>query len=142
MPIGRGCDAIWRVTSRLRFVFDDALVMSTPAAVAMIEQTGVDGVVFARAALGNPLIFRQLQDHLAGRCVYRPPLAEQRRVLQRHFDGAFALYGQRRGPRIMRKAAIKYARQHPTPAAVRAAFVAVKTAADWQAALENFYSHG
>lgn len=117
-------------------------VTGPPAAVAMLEQTGVDGVVFARAALGNPWIFRQLQDHLAGRCVYRPPLTEQRRVLQRHFDGALALYGQRRGPRIMRKFGIKYARQHPAPAAVRAAFVAVNTAADWQAALENFYPHG
>jgi hypothetical protein len=40
----------------------------------------------------------------------------------------------------MRKFAIKYARLHPEPLAVRDAFVAVKTNADWQAVLARFHA--
>jgi hypothetical protein len=40
----------------------------------------------------------------------------------------------------MRKFAIKYARLHPEPLAVRDAFIAVKVNADWQAVLDRFYS--
>ena len=117
-------------------------VADPAAAVAMIEQTGADGVVFARAALGNPWIFRQFQDYLAGRPPHRPDLQEQRDILQRHFAAVAALYGPRRGPRIMRKFGIKYARLHPRPAVVRAAFVAVKTPPGWEAVLDKFYANG
>ena len=117
-------------------------VTDAAAAAAMIERTGADGAVFARAALGNPWIFRQFRDWLAGRPLYHPPLHEQRDLLRRHFDAATALYGLRRGPRIMRKFGIKYARLHPRPSMARAAFVAVKTPADWLAVLEKFYANG
>jgi tRNA-dihydrouridine synthase B len=40
----------------------------------------------------------------------------------------------------MRKFGIKYSRLHPTPQAVRDAFVAVKEPADWLAALDRHYA--
>ncbi len=138
--------ADWELIARAKRRFADRTVLGSgdvagPAeAVAMLERTGVDGVVFARAALGNPWIFRQLADYLAGRTLYQPPVAEQRALLEEHFALAVSLYGQRRGPRMMRKFGIKYARLHARPSAVRAAFVTVRTAADWQAVLEKFYA--
>jgi nifR3 family TIM-barrel protein len=109
------------------------------AAVEMLRRTGVDGVAFARAALGNPWVFRQFRDYLAGRPLYRPALAEQRGLLEKHFTEMLAIHGPQRGPKMMRKYGIKYARLHPAPARLRAAFVAVRSGSDWQAVLEKFY---
>ncbi|MCL2701291.1 MAG: tRNA-dihydrouridine synthase [Phycisphaerae bacterium] len=112
----------------------------TPAdAIAMIQQTGVDGVTAARGAIGNPWFFRQVQDVAAGREPYHPAPAELRRVMEDHFRHACELYGPRRAPKIMRKFGIKYARMHPHPAKVRLAFINVKKQADWQAVLEEFF---
>ena len=116
---------------------------ATPTAAAeLMAVTGADGVAIARGAIGNPWFFRQLADHLAGREPRRPDLAEQRAVLEDHFDQTVAMYGPRRGPARMRKFGIKYARMHPTPAKVRAAFVNVKSPAGWRRALDEFYPSG
>ena len=125
-----------------RTIIGSGDVTDAPTAMAMIRQTGVDGVAFARAAIGNPWIFEQFRDHIAGRTPRRPGLAQQRQVMQRHFDQALELYGPRRGARHMIKFGIKYSRLHPTPAKVRAAFVAARSAAQWQHVLEKFYACG
>jgi len=140
--------ADWEFLAGVKRHFHDKVIIGSgdvrdPAsAVAMIEQTGVDGVAVARAAIGNPWFFRQLADLLAGRPEAAPTLAEQRELIRGHFDHAVEIYGPRRGPRIMRKFGIKYTRVHPAPARVRAAFVTVKTPADWQGVLDTFYANG
>ena len=138
--------ADWDLLRRLKRDFPGRTIIGSgdlagaAEAVTAIRQTGVDGVTLARAAIGNPWIFRQVADVVAGRDVYAPSPAEQRAVIEDHFAAALELYGPRRGPRRMRKFGIKYARMHPTPAKVRAAFVAVKTDRDWQEALEQHYA--
>jgi nifR3 family TIM-barrel protein len=113
----------------------------TPAdAIAMIQQTGVNGVTAARGAIGNPWFFRQVQDAAAGRELHRPDVTELRAVMAEHFRLSCELYGPRRAPRIMRKFGIKYARMHPHPAKVRLAFVNVKNQSDWQAVLDTFFT--
>ena len=59
--------------------------------------------------------------------------------MERHFMQACELYGPERGPKIMRKHGIRYARWHPRPKALRVAFVAVKTSAHWRHVLEEYY---
>lgn len=123
-----------------RAIIGSGDVLTPPDALRMLEQTRVDAVAVARGAMGNPWFFRQVRDLAAGRTPRRPGLAEQRELLAGHFAEACELYGPRRGPRIMRKYGIKYARLHPHPRAVRAAFVAVKRPEDWQQVLDSFYS--
>ena len=113
-------------------------VMRPADALEMLEQTGVDAVAVARGVLGNPWFFRQVADLAAGRPPYQPDLAEQRELLAWHYEHALESYGQRTA-KIMRKFGIKYARMHPSPAKVRAAFVKVSREEHWRAVLENFY---
>lgn len=111
----------------------------TPAqALRMFSETGVDAVMVARGALGNPWFFRQVRDLAAGRPIYHPSLAEQRALLEGHYAHAEALYGKR-VHKIMRGFGIKYARMHPTPSKLRMAFVAIKQPDDFRAVLEEFY---
>ncbi|MBS3820159.1 MAG: tRNA-dihydrouridine synthase [Phycisphaerae bacterium] len=114
-------------------------VLTARAALAMLAETGVDAVCAARGVIGNPWLFRQARDLAAGRPPHVPDLTEQRRMILQHMDLAVDLYGPDKAPRIMRKFGIKYARMHPTPKAVRMAFVAVRTPADWQAVLDRYY---
>jgi len=117
-------------------------VLKPADALSMLAETHADAVAVARGALGNPWFFRQVRDLAAGREPHRPGIAEQRELLERHFADACRLYGPRRGPRIMRKFGIKYARMHSSPRQVRAAFVQVKAPDDWQAVLDTYYTDG
>jgi nifR3 family TIM-barrel protein len=124
-----------------RTVIGSGDLFSAEACVAMLAETGVDGVSVARGAIGNPWIFQQALALLEGRP--RPPqptIHEQREVLREHWSLAEELYGEQVAGRSMRKFAIKYARLHPGHLAVRDAFVAVKAAADWQAVLDRHYA--
>jgi nifR3 family TIM-barrel protein len=124
-----------------RVVLGSGDLFSPQACVAMLEQTGVDGVSIARGAIGNPWIFRQTLALLAGLPpLPQPTLFEQAEVLREHFSLAVELYDEELAGRTMRKFAIKYARLHPEHLAVRDAFVAVQTNADWTAVLARFYA--
>ena len=124
-----------------RTVIGSGDLFSAAACLAMLEETGVDGVSVARGAIGNPWIFRQAEALLAGEPLPPPPTVhEQREVLRDHWSLAEAIYGEAVAGRSMRKFGIKYARVHPDPRGTRDAFVAVKSAADWQAVLERFYA--
>ena len=123
-----------------RTVIGSGDLFSPEACVAMMRETGVDGVSVARGAIGNPWIFRQTLALLAGGPALPPPTVhEQRDVLREHFRLSQELHGEQVAGRTMRKFAIKYARLHPEPLAVRDAFIAVKVNADWQAVLDRFY---
>ena len=122
-----------------RTIIGSGDVLTPAAALEMLSRTGVDAVAAARGVLGNPWFFRQVRDLAAGRPPYQPIISEQRELMRRHFDHAVRLYGEKKGPRIMRKFGIKYARLHSAPKVVRMAFVAVKRPEDWQAVLARHY---
>jgi tRNA-dihydrouridine synthase B len=137
--------ADWDLLGAVRRRYPDQVIVgsgdvkSAAHAVDMLKQLGLDGVLAARGALGNPWFFRQVGDLLAGREAYQPSLAEQRDIIKQHFDHAVAIYGPDKGARIMRKFGIKYAQLHPTPKALRVAFVNVKDPAEWHAVVEQYY---
>jgi len=63
-------------------------IRSANDALAMREETGVDAVMVARGALGNPWIFRQIADAWQGRPVHLASDAQRLAMLERHLRGS------------------------------------------------------
>jgi len=71
-------------------------IRSGADALRMVENTGCDGVMLARGALGNPWLYRECQAALEGRETgERPTPADRAALLLEHFELMRGLYGDR-----------------------------------------------
>lgn len=105
-------------------------VRSGDDALAMVERTGCDAVMIARAAEGNPWVFADVQAALAGRMRPEPPGFEQRIAMARRHA---ALLAEREAKSIvrMRKHAMWYFAGLPHAAAARREINSCTTLADF-----------
>ena len=104
-------DAIRKLKERVSIpVVGNGDVASWQDAFRMIETTGCDGVAIGRAAQGNPWIFRQIADAMAGRPVEMPTNAEKLAVIMRHARDLAALKGEPVAVREMRRHVVCYVR--------------------------------
>lgn len=106
--------------------------------VRMLQQTGVDGVTVARGCIGNPFVFEQVRDLLAGRTPWRPTRARIAAALRLHLDLARRYFGAD-ALAAVRTHAIKYGAYHPDPLAARAVLVAVRSEAQLVAAIASLF---
>ncbi len=78
-------------------------VFSADDARAMLERTGVDGVMVARGAQGNPWVFREIRALLDRGEVLPPPSAIERIEMAREHARALVAFGGERAVTRMRK---------------------------------------
>jgi tRNA-dihydrouridine synthase B len=124
-----------------RVILGSGDLFSAEDCLAMLRQTGVDGVSIARGAIGNPWIFSQALALAAGDPLPDPPtLFEQRAVMHEHYRLAERIYEEQRCGVLMRKFGIKYAALHPRFPEVRAAFTQVRGREDWDRVLAQWYA--
>ena len=80
-------DMIARVKQHVSIpVIGNGDIFTAEDALRRLRETGVDGVMIARGALGNPWIFHQIRDALSGRSPYQPTLREKVDMALRHYD--------------------------------------------------------
>jgi tRNA-dihydrouridine synthase B len=125
-----------------RTVLGSGDVTSPAEALRMISDTGVDGVLAARGAIGNPWFFAQARDLFDGLPPRRPGLDEQRAVIYHHYALACEAYDPRRGLKILRHFSLQYAKMHPRRTDLRNALVAVRSEDQWRAVIDAFYGGG
>ncbi|MDG1950608.1 MAG: tRNA dihydrouridine synthase DusB [bacterium] len=70
-------------------------IHTPPLTFDALSTTNADGVLIARGALGNPWIFSQIEDVLAGREPKRITLKERVEVVKKHLDYHTEQYGER-----------------------------------------------
>lgn len=79
-------------------------VVSGESAIAMMKQTGCDGVMIGRGAQGNPWIFSELIEYeRTGKMPERPSLEEIKNMMLRHAQLQLQYKGEYLGIREMRK---------------------------------------
>lgn len=86
----------------------------------MMEQTGCDGVMVARAARGNPWIFKQIKAYLdGGQEIEKPSFETVCQTILRHARMQAEWKGEKRGIMEMRSHAAWYTAGYPHSAALR-----------------------
>ena len=105
-------------------------------ALAMVEQTGVDGVVIGRGCLGRPWLFRDLADAFAGRNTRTlPTLGEVAAMIRRHGELLAGLSEERYGLTELRKHMAWYLKGFPVGSDTRRALGLVSSFDDLDAGL-------
>jgi len=125
-------DIIRKVKEAVRIpVIGNGDVSSPDSARAMFEQTGVDGVMIGRAALGNPWLFSEIlyelgsePDNKEKKPLYKGPSLEARiEVMKEHLENAVVQLGETTALKEMRKHFAWYLKGVPGSAATKAALI-------------------
>lgn len=124
-----------------RTILGSGDLFSAEDGIKMLRETGVNGLSIARGAIGNPWIFRDLADRLAGGTgLPLPTVREQRETLLEHVALLQEHYGIQGALGIARKFSLKYSKLHPEWESVRNAFAVTRDWPDWQSVIDNHYS--
>jgi len=114
-------------------------VRSPEDAARMFEETGCDGVMIGRGAMGNPWLFRRARHYLEhGVLLPEPDLPERFRVLREHLQASIESKGERRAVIEMRKLYSGYLKGLPNISRLRAALMSPESLAEVDDTLEAY----
>lgn len=121
-------------------IFGSGDVMSAQTAVERLRASGVDGVLVARGAIGNPWIFREIRALWEGRGLPEPPtLEEQKAVMLEHLRMILEFWPARKAIPYFRKFTVGYCKRHPQRKQVLLAMMKARTLDQIQQVLAEFY---
>ena len=90
------------------FLFASGDIFTPEDAGAVIDGCGMDGVMFARGAIGNPFIFRMAKEYMASGSYALPSAEEKVMTALSHLRLAIDAYGEAVACREMRKQLMAY----------------------------------
>ncbi|MBI4569906.1 MAG: tRNA dihydrouridine synthase DusB [Planctomycetes bacterium] len=133
---------ITRVKEAVRIpVTGNGDVRTPQDAERMFRETGCDAVMIARAAFGNPWLFREIRHYLlTGETLPPPSLAERREVLCWHQRRLVALFGEHVAHLLMRKHAAWYSRGLPHRGEANRAMQSMATSADFERLVATWFT--
>jgi len=115
-------------------------VWSPSRALDMMQQTGCDGVMIGRAAIGNPWIFREILDLDRGLNPRPPELWERRKIILAHFSLLTDLMGEERAAKVMRGLLLYYTKGLPCSSRFRGTFTGIHDLDTMIAAMDAYFS--
>ena len=89
-------------------IFGSGDVFTPEDALSLINDYSLDGVMFARGAIGNPFIFRETKDLVANGSYTLPSLDEKIETAKKHLHLMIDYYGENIACREMRKHLMAY----------------------------------
>jgi nifR3 family TIM-barrel protein len=120
-------------------VFASGDIFNGPAAGRALDETGCDGVMIARAALGYPWIFREITSFLNdGTTPPKPDPVNMERAIKRHAGLFCSFFGEKPGIVRFRKFYIWYTRGYAGVRALRNRVSSMKTIADAERMTDEF----
>ena len=115
--------------------------VTTPSlARKMLEETGCDGVMIGRGALGNPWIFDPKNFGSSGaQSLIQPSLEERQRMMAYHFSLLREYYGERGAMREIRKHAARYTKGLPSGVFFRSTLNHLKGSEEFLETLTSYF---
>lgn len=105
----------------------------------MMEETGCDGIMVARAAKGNPWIFRELKESFEGQPISpRPTYEEVCQMILRHASMQIEYVGEHMGMLQMRKQVAWYTAGYPGSSKLRQEVNQITTYEELKSLLTRF----
>ena len=108
-------------------------------ALAMIEQTKVDGIMIGRASIGNPWIFREIQEYLQGKNVTKVTKEEKLQTIIKHIELQVQMLGENTGIKEMRKHMAYYLKNLPNATIIRQKINIIQTKQDLETCLAEYF---
>ena len=118
-------------------VFGSGDLFKAEDAKRMLEQTGIDGVMFARGAIGNPFIFTQAKAILSGEEMPQVTVAMRHKAILRHLDLMIEAFGEKTACTLMRKHTCSYLKGVPNTSCIKQAVVQATKAEHYHVALRG-----
>ena len=136
--------ADWTVISDLKKhlkipIIGNGDVVSPHLALQMKNQTGCDGVMIGRGAIGNPWIFKQILDLENGQPVRSPQLHERKNLIEEHFRLLSLSVGESHAARMMRGSLLWYTKGLPHSGRFRETITSIKDSYTLLAALDAYF---
>lgn len=119
-------------------VFGSGDVFSPEAAKQMIEQTGCDGIMLARGAMGNPFIFTKIRQFLKTGSYQEIPTRDRIEAGFRELDLLVQDFGEKGACLEMRKRFCAYSRGIDGGAALRKQLVAAESVEEYKNIFNSF----
>ncbi len=108
-------------------------------ALRMRRETGCDGVMIGRGAVGNPWIFRQVLDLEAGRTPREPTLLERREHILEHYRLLARTVGEHRAPYMMRGLLLAYTKGLPHSSRFRGRITRIRDFETLTALMDDYF---
>jgi len=139
----------WEIISEVKRQFPQATIigsgdlMDAETVVERLKTSGLDGVIIARGAIGNPWIFNETRALWEGRSKpARPSLTEQGEVYLKHYELIAETRPMLKSIRYFRKFSVGYCKHHPQRKMIQADLIAARNRDELYAAVKKWYGVG
>ncbi len=105
---------ISKVKKKVRIpVIGNGDIKNCEDAVSMFEETGCDFIMIGRAAAGNPLLFRQIKEHIKGEKIKDISIDEKFDMMKQYLNASIKYLGKERASFMMRSRLTRFVKGLP-----------------------------